>query len=56
MRQAMRGRLARKYSREQIRQLYSHAGLYYEMYGRYPEALEMYGEYGDAEDTVSIHI
>lgn len=50
MRQAMRGRLAKKYSREKILQLYSHAGLYYEMNGRYPEALEMYGTTGKKED------
>lgn len=49
MRQSMRNRLQKKYSDEKIRHLYYHAGLYYELHDRYPEALEMYQKYQETE-------
>ncbi|MDO4175162.1 MAG: LuxR C-terminal-related transcriptional regulator, partial [Eubacteriales bacterium] len=49
MRQSMRGRLLKKYSKEQVRWLHSHAGLYYEMHGMFPEAFRMYEVYHEAE-------
>lgn len=49
MRQAMRQRILKKYSKEKIRRLYAHAGLYYEMHGIFQEALEMYEHCQDTE-------
>lgn len=51
MRESMRQRLWKKYGKERIRQLYSRAGLYYEMCGTYEKALEMY-ENGKEEESV----
>ena len=54
MREPMRQRLLKKYGREKVRLLYSHAGLYYEMYGRFLEALEMYETCQDQESVIRV--
>lgn len=51
---SMRRRLQKKYCREKIRQLYHHAGLYYELHDQIPEALTMYETYGDTESISRI--
>lgn len=51
---SMRRRLQKKYCREKIRQLYHHAGLYYELHDQIPEALSMYERYGDTESISRI--
>lgn len=54
MRQSMRQRILKKYSRDRIRQLYSHAGLYYEMHGMFKEALEVYEICQDEESIFRV--
>ncbi|MDO4340619.1 MAG: LuxR C-terminal-related transcriptional regulator [Eubacteriales bacterium] len=54
MRQSMRQRILKKYSRDRIRQLYSHAGLYYEMHGMFKEALELYELCQDEESILRV--
>ena len=49
MRWSMEQRLHKKRSSEQIRRLYYNAGLYYELEGDLPKALEMYKIYDDTE-------
>ena len=49
MRRSMEQRLHKKRSPEQIRRLYYNAGLYYELEGDLPKALEMYKIYDDTE-------
>ena len=49
MRWSMEQRLHKKRSPEQIRRLYYNAGLYYELEGDLPKALEMYKIYDDTE-------
>ncbi len=49
MRWSMEQRLHKKRSPEQIRRLYYNAGLYYELEGDFPKALEMYKVYEDTE-------
>lgn len=51
---SMRRRLQKKYCREKIRQLYHHAGLYYELHDQIPMALSMYERYGDTESISRI--
>ena len=49
MRWSMEQRLHKRRSPEQIRRLYYNAGLYYELEGDLPKALEMYKKYEDTE-------
>lgn len=56
MRESMRIRLKKKWSNERIKPLYHHAGLYYEMHDRIPEALSMYEKCGDTESISRVLI
>lgn len=56
MRDSMRLRLKKKWNNERINPLYHHAGLYYEMHDKIPEALSMYEQCNDKESISRVLI
>lgn len=56
MRKSMLWRLRKKYTNKKMKQLYQHAGLYYEIQDRIPEALSMYEQCQDKESISRVLI